>query len=194
LSSLLLVLLPVFAGIQGAEQLFTVASLVVLLSVVLHGGGIAYFLRRAERMANAATARPEAPVHQPLPILTESVERADVSETIEVPELRALLASGQPVVIVDVRRDRNLRAEPEQAARAVRLDLDDPVRSALREAVPKDVPLIVYCACPAEETSSRVVTELRHAGWTKARALVGGWSAWKSAGLPIESSVDAIGR
>ena len=41
LSSLLLVLLPVFAGIVGSEDLFAVTCLVVLLSVVLHGGGIA---------------------------------------------------------------------------------------------------------------------------------------------------------
>jgi len=38
LSSLLLVLLPVFAGIAGSEQLFAICSLVVLLSVVVHGG------------------------------------------------------------------------------------------------------------------------------------------------------------
>ncbi|MFL5707218.1 MAG: cation:proton antiporter [Ktedonobacteraceae bacterium] len=38
LSSLLLVLLPVFAGIAGSEQLFAICSLVVLLSVIVHGG------------------------------------------------------------------------------------------------------------------------------------------------------------
>jgi sodium/hydrogen antiporter len=46
LSSLLLVLLPVFAGIPGAERLFEITCLVVLLSVVVHGGGIALYLRR----------------------------------------------------------------------------------------------------------------------------------------------------
>ena len=28
--------------------------------------------------------------------------------------------------------------------------------------------------------------ELRQAGWTKARALVGGWHTWQVAGLPVE--------
>ena len=46
LSSLLLVLLPVFAGVPGSDRLFAITCLVVLLSVVLHGGGIALFLRR----------------------------------------------------------------------------------------------------------------------------------------------------
>jgi sodium/hydrogen antiporter len=65
LSSLLLVLLPVFAGISGAERLFTITCLVVLLSVVIHGGGIALYLRRhggaaagAPMPAASATPRP----------------------------------------------------------------------------------------------------------------------------------------
>jgi sodium/hydrogen antiporter len=38
LSSLLLILLPVFAGAPGSERLFAICSLVVLVSIVLHGG------------------------------------------------------------------------------------------------------------------------------------------------------------
>jgi 3-mercaptopyruvate sulfurtransferase SseA len=37
-----------------------------------------------------------------------------------------------------------------------------------------------------EATSARVALELRRAGWRKARALDGGWNAWKAAGLPVE--------
>jgi sodium/hydrogen antiporter len=65
LSSLLLVLLPVFAGVPGAERLFTITCLVVLLSVVVPGGGIALYLRRhggaaaaAPTPASSATPRP----------------------------------------------------------------------------------------------------------------------------------------
>ena len=60
LSTLLLVLLPVFAGVVEAPRLFAVAALVVLLSVVLHGGGIALFLRRQARAT--PHAQPAAPV------------------------------------------------------------------------------------------------------------------------------------
>jgi 3-mercaptopyruvate sulfurtransferase SseA len=31
-----------------------------------------------------------------------------------------------------------------------------------------------------------VARELQQAGWSKARALVGGWDAWKAAGMPVE--------
>jgi 3-mercaptopyruvate sulfurtransferase SseA len=32
-----------------------------------------------------------------------------------------------------------------------------------------------------------VARELKKAGWSKARALVGGWEAWQAAGLPVET-------
>lgn len=51
LSSLLLVLLPVFAGIQGSDYLFAVCSLVVLSSVVLHGASPMLLARLAQRRA-----------------------------------------------------------------------------------------------------------------------------------------------
>jgi rhodanese-related sulfurtransferase len=37
-----------------------------------------------------------------------------------------------------------------------------------------------------EATSVRATRELRKAGWTNSRALVGGWRAWVNAGLPVE--------
>jgi NhaP-type Na+/H+ or K+/H+ antiporter len=51
LSSLLLVLLPVFAGLAGSEQLFATCSLVVLVSVVLHGGSPMLLAQAARKRA-----------------------------------------------------------------------------------------------------------------------------------------------
>src|SRR5215813_5670769 len=51
LSSLLLVLLPVFAGLQGGNQLFAICSLVVLVSVVLHGGSPMLLAQAARKKA-----------------------------------------------------------------------------------------------------------------------------------------------
>ncbi len=65
LSSLLLVLLPVFAGMPGAERLFTIVCLVVLLSVVIHGGGIAIYLQRHGGAAMAAPAPSASPALWP---------------------------------------------------------------------------------------------------------------------------------
>jgi len=40
-----------------------------------------------------------------------------------------------------------------------------------------------------EGTSTRVVQELRRSGWTKARALVGGWGAWRKGGMGVEELI-----
>lgn len=56
LSSLLLILLPVFAGLPGSGQLFAVCSLVVLASVVLHGGSPLLLARAARRRASQEAA------------------------------------------------------------------------------------------------------------------------------------------
>ena len=60
LSSLLLVLLPVFAGLPGSEQLFAICCLVVLLSVVVHGGSPMLLGRGARRRTAAEGIQPAA--------------------------------------------------------------------------------------------------------------------------------------
>ena len=62
LSSLLLALLPVFAGVSDADQIFRVTSVVVLLSVVVHGGGTAFFLRRASARGAVGPVQAPAPL------------------------------------------------------------------------------------------------------------------------------------
>lgn len=49
LSSLLLILLPVFAGAPGSDQLFQICSLVVLVSIVIHGGSPMLLARIARK-------------------------------------------------------------------------------------------------------------------------------------------------
>jgi NhaP-type Na+/H+ or K+/H+ antiporter len=137
LSSLLLVLLPVFAGVEGAEHLFAVASLVVLGSVALHGGGIALFLRAGSH--EAASVLPRAP----LPVASDT---ADVPLKISVAELREIQSRGEETVIVDARRERNLRDSGERAAGAIRLHPDEPVRDATAMRLSQKATLVIYCA------------------------------------------------
>lgn len=70
LSSLLLVLLPVFAGLPGSERLFPICCLVVLVSVVLHGGAPMLLSRGARKPAPAeavpAGAEPGPPALAPV--------------------------------------------------------------------------------------------------------------------------------
>jgi NhaP-type Na+/H+ and K+/H+ antiporter len=155
LSSLLLALLPVFAGVPGAEQIFTTVSVVVLLSIVVHGGGTSVYLRR-HRVSDAIPAtevlvplsksamekEPAQSVESANPV--EPAEQASIRITLD--EMRALQAKGEPVVVVDARSHRSYDDEPLKAAGSVRLNPDDPVRDAMQQRLSKRANLVVYCA------------------------------------------------
>jgi NhaP-type Na+/H+ or K+/H+ antiporter len=67
LSSLLLVLLPIFDGLPGTEALFPLCALVVLLSVVLHGGAPMFFGHKPRKLKLPAADAPTAGI-QPVVI------------------------------------------------------------------------------------------------------------------------------
>jgi NhaP-type Na+/H+ or K+/H+ antiporter len=145
LSSLLLTLLPVFAGVPGADRLFTITCFVVLLSAALHGTGIAVFLRRANARANAERGEEGAKPSVPLPAPV-SAEPSDVPERITIGELEELWARDEPVTIVDARADRSHRADDTQARGAVRIDPENATRSATEQRLSKQGTLVIYCA------------------------------------------------
>jgi NhaP-type Na+/H+ or K+/H+ antiporter len=65
LSTLLLVLLAVFAGAPGAEYMFAICSLVVLVSIVLHGGSMMFLGRISGRKAHREGTPTSLPAEQP---------------------------------------------------------------------------------------------------------------------------------
>lgn len=150
LSSLLLVLLPVFAGLPGAEYLFVVSSLVVLLSVVVHGTGMALFLRAQHGSSSgtlqAAAPAPVARASLPVALEAPASESEIIDERITIDEMRALQDRGEEVIIVDARADRNRNKSDLQAAGSVRLHPDNPVRDATEKRLSQRATLVVYCA------------------------------------------------
>jgi NhaP-type Na+/H+ or K+/H+ antiporter len=149
LSSLLLALLPVFAGVPGSEQIFTVVSVVVLLSIVVHGGGTSVYLRRHRVGELATTAEVLLPLSRPAtekesPKVLETAEPASIRITLD--EMRTLQAKGEPVVVVDARSNRTYKSEPLKAVGSVRLNPDDPVRDATQQRLSKRANLVIYCA------------------------------------------------
>ncbi|MEO7717634.1 MAG: cation:proton antiporter [Capsulimonas sp.] len=72
LSTLLLVLLPVFAGVPGSERLFSICCLVVVMSVILHGGSL-MLVRQKSQTEPAAEPSPAevAPAHEPAPTIAQ---------------------------------------------------------------------------------------------------------------------------
>jgi hypothetical protein len=145
LSSLLLVLLPVFGGIPGSERLFEITCLVVLLSVLLHGGGIAIVPRRAAAAAAAAAGRP-APLPQAPPAATPRDRGEATPERITIAEFRDLQRAGDPAIVVDVRTERSYRDDPTIAVGAIRFPPDDAVRLARERRLDQHATLVLYCA------------------------------------------------
>jgi NhaP-type Na+/H+ or K+/H+ antiporter len=149
LSSLLLVLLPVFAGLD-ATRLFSLCSLVVLLSVLLHGGSLMLLGRQSPAPpAPPAPGPPPAPRKAVLPVLEPAAPapaQASPPQRIGVEELRVLQSGSDPVVILDVRKARTLEASGSTAAGAVRIDPEQAVREAERLKLPKEAWLVAFCA------------------------------------------------
>ena len=165
-------LLPVFAGIAGSDQLFTICCLVVLLSVLLHGSAIAFIIRRPQApsaytlggegvpvptgSATPVTAAPVVRAPQPAsvsgkdtangaPAAAESPDR-ELPERISFEELEQLQRAGEPVILLDVRTARTFEADPFIARGAIRLRPDEAVRLATARAIPWKATLVAYCA------------------------------------------------
>jgi NhaP-type Na+/H+ and K+/H+ antiporter len=123
LSSLLLALLAVFAGASEGPEIFRVACLVVLVSILLHGGTLIWIGRRGP-------ADREAPADPAL---------------ITVAELQTLLAAGAPVRPIDVRKDAAWAESDEQARGALRFSPERAAQDARIAGLPADAWLVLYC-------------------------------------------------
>ena len=131
LSSLLLMLLPVFWGVRDADRWFTITCLVVLLSLVVHGAIMGLFIRRGTSQA----------ARGPLPVAQTGPE-----ERIGIGDVAALRQRGESVVLVDARAERSYGADPRTVVGSVRIPPDDAVRAARALQLETRATLVVYCA------------------------------------------------
>jgi len=147
LSSLLLILLPVFAGVPGSDRLFRICALIVLISVVVHGTS-PMLLARFSRQPEPEPFEPPVPepVTEPrrLPVI-ESGESVG-TQTVTLEELERLQKSGEKVMLLDVRTERSRDTSDFQADGSVRIVPENVVIQAQRLGLPKDAWLIAYCA------------------------------------------------
>jgi len=107
-------------------------------------------------------------------------------DRITVDELRGLIDQGQKLLILDV-RPKEARAQQGIIPGAVPAhpqDIDPLVATYSRE-----LEIVVYCACPNEESAAVAAKHLKQAGFKKIRPLLGGIDAWVGAGQPVESAL-----
>jgi NhaP-type Na+/H+ or K+/H+ antiporter len=172
LSSLLIVLLPVFAGIAGAESLFAICSLVVLISVVLHGGFPTILASRERRITGQLEAQPLPPTSvsisdsqlnannhsQPAPDTntTQSmIELQPITHQIPMPvadkrrmtiaEFQALRDQGEAVYLIDVRTERSFNNSDQIAVGALRMPPDHVTERAVEMKLPYQAWAALYC-------------------------------------------------
>jgi len=152
LSSLLLVLLPVFAGVPGSDRLFRVCALIVLISIVLHGAS-PMLLTRFGPKPEPVEPPPPPPLPEPvkesrsLPIMESAPALSSIGkQSITLEELDQLQKSGDPVVLLDVRTERSRDTSDSQATGSVRMPPENVVIQARDLKLPKEAWLIAYCA------------------------------------------------
>jgi len=151
LSSLLLVLLAVFAGVPGSDGLFRITALIVMISIVLHGTS-PMLLTRFGATEPAEPSPPPQPqpelVKDPraLPVIESATPTAVGTQSITLEELDQLFKSGDQVVLLDVRTERSRDTSDTQAKGSVRMPPEHVVAQANQLKLPKEAWLIAYCA------------------------------------------------
>ena len=104
--------------------------------------------------------------------------------TITPDALHAILESHQDVLLYDVRQPLDLLADSEIIVGATRI----PPKELLQNPslIPRDKDSVIYCTCPGDETSRRVLRQALALHFLRIKLLKGGLGAWKAKGYPVE--------
>jgi rhodanese-related sulfurtransferase len=104
--------------------------------------------------------------------------------SITADELHALLASGQEVLLFDVRQPLDLLAYPEIIPRAQRIPPNELLERP--SLISKEKDTVVYCTCPSDKTSRAVLRRAMSLHFLRVKFLKGGLASWKAKGYPVE--------
>jgi NhaP-type Na+/H+ or K+/H+ antiporter len=124
LSTLLLMLIPIFAGTPGVRELFPICCLVVLMSVFVHGATQMLVGRK--------------------PLADDESNEADEDVVITVEQMLELQKNGEDVVVLDVRKDST--RDGQSAKESIRISPAHPVDEVAERKLSKDSWLIAFCA------------------------------------------------
>jgi NhaP-type Na+/H+ or K+/H+ antiporter len=149
LSSLLLILVPVFASAPGAENLFAICCLIVLLSVALHGGSL-MFLKRDGVTAPAqpikATIVGEGIANESPATLSAREDANHEGTIVTLAEMREIQLTGAPYLVLDVRAEVSFAKSDLRAQGSLRIAADRVVSSVTELDVPRQTWLFAFCA------------------------------------------------
>jgi membrane protein DedA with SNARE-associated domain/rhodanese-related sulfurtransferase len=95
---------------------------------------------------------------------------------IEVHELAARLATGEPLVILDVRQSAAQADALASIPGALSVTFDE-LASITFPTLGAEHPIVTFCDCPNDASAARAAMLLRKRGW-QARVLRGGYEGW----------------
>ncbi|HEX4651601.1 MAG TPA: rhodanese-like domain-containing protein [Granulicella sp.] len=116
----------------------------------------------------------------------EEIDRYSISPE----ELHALMDSGQTVNLFDVRQPLDLLAYTYIIPGSQRIPPDDILANP--KLIPSDQDAIIYCTCPSDRTSRRILHLTRSLNFTRIKFLRGGLGAWKERGFLVEPYTDSF--
>jgi NhaP-type Na+/H+ or K+/H+ antiporter len=145
LSSLLLILLAVFAGVPGSDTLFRICALIVMISIVVHGASPMLLRRISPTPSPEEPPAPEPPKEsRSLPVIEPRPSMG--AQTITHEEWEQLQKSGEPIILLDVRTERSRETSDSMAQGSIRMPPENVVAEARELGLPKEAWLIAYCA------------------------------------------------
>ena len=124
-------------------------------------------------------------VNQPATKAIAKDEKQIPIEFITADQLKTKIAANEPIIIVDLRAPSSFQQSDKKIKGAIYTKLRR-VAHRLRSE-PRDKEVVVYCACPADESAVLGAEELQRAGFKRVRALKGGWQAWLQAGGQVDA-------
>ena len=111
-------------------------------------------------------------------------DRHELEEhSITADALHTSLASGQDVLLYDVRQPLDLLADPEIIPGAKRIPPKEVFENP--SLIPQEKDSVVYCTCPGDETSRRILHQALGMNFLHIKFLKGGLAAWKAKGYPV---------
>jgi rhodanese-related sulfurtransferase len=140
--------------------------LITLIAIGVVVPGIAYWIKRA-------------------------MDRRELEQYSVTPEvLHAMLASNPGMLLFDVRLPLDLLVDSEIIPGARRVPPQEIIKNP--SIIPQDREVIVYCTCPSDKTSRRILRKAQAMQLSRVKFLKGGLEAWKAKGFPVEPYIESF--
>jgi NhaP-type Na+/H+ and K+/H+ antiporter len=145
LASLLLMIIAIASGIPDSEEVFGIVSVVVVVSTLVHGISATPLLNWYARRLRQ-TDLPEEVAADASTLLKTNESRLHEEDVPRLPltALKGMIHLGEPVTVVDIRRDAAYDGSGLRIPNSLRIPIDQLV-DRINE-IPRDRPVVLSCA------------------------------------------------